>query len=173
MSCRRIDKLLPLYAGGDLPAKKAAKVRAHADACPSCRREIDGLRAALDATKALARADELGEWRETDWRALMRSVASAKTAAKRPFAPFALRPVAVGALALLLVAAGALFLLRKPAGRTVALQAASSAAAPRASTATAGPEKPKPTVLRIVTKDGQLKVIWPFDSDFNLSRYGK
>ena len=173
MSCRRIDKLLPLYAGGDLPAKKAAKVRAHAAACPSCRREIDSLRAALDATKTLARADEPDEWRESDWQALMRSIAIAKPAATRPFAPFSLRPVAVGSLAVILVAAGAFVLLRSPSGRTGALRTAVSAAAPQVSTFPPGPEKPKPTVLRIITKDGHLKVVWPFDSDFNLSRYGK
>jgi hypothetical protein len=177
MSCRRIEKSLALYAGGDLPPKKAAKVRAHVDACPICRDVVDDLRAARNAAKTLARAEDPGDWREGDWQALLRSVAAARPAARRPvvpaaFRPWAVRPVAVVALALLLVAAGAFFALRKT-GSPGALQSAVRIAEPPTTALPPGPEKPKPTILRIVTKDGQLRVVWPFDSDFNLSRYGK
>ncbi|HEX8089186.1 MAG TPA: zf-HC2 domain-containing protein [Blastocatellia bacterium] len=36
MNCRRIEKLIPLYVGGDLDVDKAGAVLAHASACARC-----------------------------------------------------------------------------------------------------------------------------------------
>jgi hypothetical protein len=71
MTCRKVLKLLPLLAGDDLGPRQARAVRAHVDACPACRRELNGIREALARVKAAARAESLPDWSEGEWTALM------------------------------------------------------------------------------------------------------
>ena len=40
MSCRRTEKLIPLYVEGDLGDRKAAMVRSHLDSCSTCRTSV-------------------------------------------------------------------------------------------------------------------------------------
>src|SRR5690349_15108908 len=45
MKCRPIQKLIPLYVEGDLPRRKAERVREHVDECLPCRGLAEGYRA--------------------------------------------------------------------------------------------------------------------------------
>ncbi len=76
MTCRKVRKLIPLIAGDDLRPRLARAVRAHIDACPGCRAELEGFRAALAEAKAAARAESVPEWGGGEWNALMARVAA-------------------------------------------------------------------------------------------------
>ena len=76
MTCRKVRKLIPLIAGDDLRPRLARAVRAHLDACPGCRAELEGFRAALAEAKAAARAESVPEWGGGEWNALMARVAA-------------------------------------------------------------------------------------------------
>ena len=85
MTCRKVRKLIPLIAGDDLRPRLARAVRAHLDACPGCRAELEGFRAALAEAKAAARAESVPEWGGGEWNALMARVAAeAKGTGKTP-----------------------------------------------------------------------------------------
>lgn len=71
MTCRKIRLLMPLFAGDDLGPRRTQAVRAHVDACPACRRELEELRAALVRFKAAATDESVPAWSEGEWRALM------------------------------------------------------------------------------------------------------
>jgi anti-sigma factor RsiW len=45
MSCKRIQKLVPLYVEGDLPRRKMERVRGHVATCLPCRAQLEGFRA--------------------------------------------------------------------------------------------------------------------------------
>jgi len=71
MTCRKVRKLMPLLAGDDLGPRRTQAVRAHVEACPACRRELEELRAALARFKAGARGESVPDWSEGEWKALM------------------------------------------------------------------------------------------------------
>ncbi len=71
MTCRKIRLLMPLFAGDDLGPRRTQAVRAHVDACPACRRELEELRAALIRFKAAAMDESVPDWSAGEWKALM------------------------------------------------------------------------------------------------------
>ena len=83
MTCRKVRKLMPLFAGDDLGPRRTRAVRSHVDACPACRRELEELREALARIKAAAKEEAVPDWNEGEWKALMvRATAQAGTGAK-------------------------------------------------------------------------------------------
>jgi RNA polymerase sigma factor (sigma-70 family) len=58
MTCRKARKLLPLFAGDDLGPRRTQAVRAHVDACPACRRELEEIRDALAHSRPRRRTSE-------------------------------------------------------------------------------------------------------------------
>jgi len=71
MTCRKAKKLIPLYAGDDLRPRLLAAVRAHVDSCPSCWEDLAEYRESLSRLKAAAKAENVPDWSEGEWRALM------------------------------------------------------------------------------------------------------
>jgi len=71
MTCRTIRRLMPLAAGDDLRPRRARAFRAHLDACPACREELRAHRAALAALRTAAKSEDVPDWTEAEWRALM------------------------------------------------------------------------------------------------------
>jgi anti-sigma factor RsiW len=71
MTCRKARQLMPLFAGDDLGPRRTRAVRAHVEACPACRRELEELREALARFKASAKAESVPDWNEGEWKALM------------------------------------------------------------------------------------------------------
>jgi anti-sigma factor RsiW len=172
MRCDRILKLLALFAGAELSRKKAGRIAAHLEACPSCRREAAGMAAALRAAKALARTDEVEDWSEPQWRSMMREITSSRIARKRILAGPAWKPVLAGAVALLLVVSGAYFFLKRssePSSVQTALRTPSqSLTAP-----VQPPERGDGKSKTIISKESGLKIIWFYNKDFQGEGYGK
>ena len=77
MNCSRACKWLPLYAGTDLPSGKARRLERHLEGCPSCRKEVEELRAALAGIRAVASRETL-DWPEGEWKSLIARVRSEK-----------------------------------------------------------------------------------------------
>lgn len=90
MTCRKVKKLIPLYAGDDLRPRLMAAVRAHVDSCPSCWKELAEYRESLSRLKAAAKAESLPDWSEGEWRALAARFRPADPGEKR--LPFFARP---------------------------------------------------------------------------------
>jgi len=62
---------MPLFAGDDLGPRRTRAVRSHVDACPACRSELEELREALARIKAAAKEEDVPDWSESEWKALM------------------------------------------------------------------------------------------------------
>jgi hypothetical protein len=78
MTCRKARRLMPLAAGDDLGPWRVRAFRAHVDACPACRTELEAYRAALGAIRTAAKEEGIPDWTEGEWQALMaRATASA------------------------------------------------------------------------------------------------
>lgn len=70
MNCRRAGKMIPLYAGGELPDKTARRMKRHLEGCSDCRETAEEFRAALAGIRTAARQDQR-DWPEAEWKSLM------------------------------------------------------------------------------------------------------
>jgi len=84
MTCRKAKKLMPLYAGDDLLTRLMTAVRVHVDSCPACRKELTEYRESLSRLKAAAKAENVPDWSEGEWRALTDRFRPADPGEKRP-----------------------------------------------------------------------------------------
>jgi len=113
MTCRKVRKLLPLVAGGDLDARRTAKIMAHVATCPECGKELANLREALARVKVMAREEAAPEWTSGEWHSLMSRIVAQEVQRRGrrvPSAPrvrrrwaFAFGLTAVAVLAVLVV----------------------------------------------------------------------
>lgn len=159
MTCRKIRHLMPLAAGGDLGPRRARAFRAHVDACPDCREELEAYRATLRALRTAAKGEGVPDWTEGEWKALMvRATASAEqggeaVAAGRP-APWPRWAAASAAGVLVgLVVLGVL--LRGPV------------AGPEGRVAAAAVREQDVVSLTMVSQETGLQIVWFFDRNFD------
>lgn len=166
MTCRKVRKLVPLAAGGDLPQRQARAFQAHIDACPGCRAELERFRADLAAVAAEAKAAGVAGWSEPEWSALMARVRREGAAARRHgtgfgpgrsrrgWAPASALGAAVG-LALLFG------LLDGPGTR----RPAAAAGGPEALVSEAKPQDV--LTMTMVSPETGLQIVWFFDRNFD------
>ncbi len=76
MKCGRAGRHIPLLAGGDLSPRKTARLIKHIEACPSCLRELEDIRAARDRIKISAREAPVEDWSDGEWKSLMARITS-------------------------------------------------------------------------------------------------
>ena len=159
MTCRKVRKLIPLAAGGDLSPRRARAVRAHLDACPACRAELEDLQTALAGFKAAARAEKVIDWSESEWKALMARVAAGAGADER--APVrAPRPMLLPRWAAASVIGAFLGL--------AVLSALFRGPSPHPELATApGTRGQDVLTMTMVSPDTGLQVVWILDKNFD------
>jgi predicted anti-sigma-YlaC factor YlaD len=166
MTCRKAKDLIPLYAGGDLRPRLAARVRAHVDSCPSCREESREYQTALARVKAAAKAEGGPDWSEADWRALMARVADegrpASEAAGGRRGPVLLPRWA--AASVLGAAIGLAVLITLVKDGRIGERPGPSAAGPVA----AGADRKQDVIsVTMVSPESGLQVVWFLDKDFD------
>jgi len=166
MTCRKALKLMPLLAGDDIGPRRARTVRAHVDACPACRRELDGIREALARVKAAARAESLPDWSAGEWKALMvRAVEGGPAAAgaRERFGRQALLPrwAAASALGALIGLAVLSVLIRGPVPGPAPVETAG-----RAAETGALPDQDVVS-MTVVSQETGLQIVWFFDKKFD------
>lgn len=166
MTCHKVRKLIPLAAGGDLRPRPAAAVRAHVDACPGCREELERFRAAMAEIKAEARARSVVEWGEVEWNTLMARVAAeTRGAAKAPgragVRVLQIRWAAASVLGAFLCLVVLNMLFRGPALRPGRMPE-------RGGNAVASKDSRQDQVaITMVSPDSGLQVVWILDKNFD------
>jgi hypothetical protein len=167
MTCRKALKLMPLAAGDDLGPRKARAFRAHLEACPGCRKELEALRAALRALRTAAKDEGVPDWAEGEWKALMaratvgtrdRGAEGRGHRARVPWPRWAAAS-AMGAILGLVVLS---VLLKSPVpgpGRTTANAGLSLEAA--------APRKQDVVSVTMVSRETGLQIVWFFDKNFH------
>jgi hypothetical protein len=131
MTCRKVEKALPLFVGRDLDPARMSEIAEHLAACERCR----GLQTELEAGRAFLEASPAPPLSEADYDTLRRGVwRRIETGAGRPEGGRAGRLVLASA-GILAVAFSAILVLRarlelpRASGRTAAAPRAEAAAA--------------------------------------------
>jgi len=164
MTCRKALKLMPLAAGEDLRPRRARAFRAHVEACPGCRKELEALRAALEAYRTAAKEEGGPDWTEGEWKALMVRATGQGRAVPRQLPRWA---VASGMGALLgLVVLSVLF--KTPGTRPERTTA--GAAIPGEP---AAPREQDVVSVTMVSQETGLQIVWFFDKTFDYEGVNK
>ncbi|MBE3125696.1 MAG: zf-HC2 domain-containing protein [Acidobacteria bacterium] len=151
MTCRKAKKLIPLYAGDDLRPRLMTAVRAHVDACPSCRKELGEYEQALTRLKEAAKAESVPDWSEGEWRALAARFKPAAPEKQKP--AFLARPRWAAASVL-----GAFLGLA-----VLSLVFKDGNLGPRG---TSPADEPSVVSLTLVSQETGLQVVWFLDKNF-------
>ena len=168
MTCRTIRRLMPLAAGDDLRPRRARAFRAHLDACPACREELRAHRAALAALRTAAKSEDVPDWTEAEWRALMARAAGqagpGRVGEEAPARPAFRRRWAAASAAGALIGLAALALLFRgpvpgPSGRT-----ASGVQAGGTVLAAGGQDV---LSMTMVSQETGLQIVWFLDKNFD------
>ena len=67
MKCRKVTRLIPLFAGSDLPAKTRVKVQRHLQDCRSCQQEYTEYQSIIQQTREWL-AQRRKDWEEAEWK---------------------------------------------------------------------------------------------------------
>jgi hypothetical protein len=155
VNCEKAKKNIPLFAGGELPERKARNLRKHLEECEACRKELTEYKAALAILKDTAHEEER-DWEESEWQNLMKKVTT-EIIRRRPL-PFLLSPRMAwgyGLLLLLIMGLAALFfrsILRKPSAPLLAKEIALTQVKPSRTF------KPEETTMSGQVKDSPFPV---------------
>ncbi len=176
MTCGRTRRLLPLFAGGDLPERKARRVREHVETCAECRREIEEYQRAVRVVADAVRVTPARDWTPGEWRAVMDRVAKEQReprdrAAAAPASKWV--PAFASAATIVVVVAISLLLKDSPI-KTAGTQPGpgmtnQQSASKKGGPAAAAPDSSKQDVLTmtLVSPDTGLQVVWVFNRNFN------
>lgn len=160
MTCHRVRKLIPLAIGDDLRPRLGRAVRAHIDACPSCRKELEEFREAMARLKAVSKKEGVPDWSEDEWNALMARIRPSASETKQP--AFLARPrwAAASVLGAVIGLAVLSVLFRDTASRRGRI-------APEGGPAVAAATREQDVVaVTMVSQETGLQVVWFFDKNF-------
>jgi len=103
MKCKKIKRLLPLYAGNDLSLRMASAVKSHLSSCPECRREYKVYIQSLQEIKEWLKSERI-DWDEAEWQQSVKRAAAGKITQKKTLAPWPFKPVwALGFMTVILI----------------------------------------------------------------------
>lgn len=167
MRCQKVQKLLPLYVGGDLRAGKDSKIESHLGCCFTCRAEFEAYRLSYTTTREWLAGDEIA-WDEWDWkrvlhRAVDRNIGSEAALARLPFVLWPFRRVWAFVL-MAGVAAGMSWILVRPLSQGPLGGLAEMTPVSIGE----GPNSQERLSMTMVSQESGLKIVWFFDKNFEL-----
>jgi len=122
MTHRLARSWMALAAGGDLPIHKAARLERHLASCNVCRADYAAYRESLDLARSEAQRESTPDWKEAEWRRVMKGVLAQEPASRLAATPRV--PgwawAAAGAVLIALVVGGFLILRKSPQSPVIA-----------------------------------------------------
>jgi len=114
MTHRRARSWMALAAGGDLAPSKAQRLERHLASCRICREEYKAYRESLDLARSEARRGRTPDWKEAEWRRVMKAARTQEPSSRPSERPRALGWAwAAAATVLIALVAGGYYVLRK------------------------------------------------------------
>ncbi len=158
MKCRKVTRLIPLFAGSDLPSKTRAKVQGHLHNCQSCQQEFTYYQTILQQTREWW-VQERKDWEEAEWKKTVHAAIKKAEKKRSWLVPW---PFKKGWAFVLMTASAILLSLlvlhpsfvKDNIGRTPTLSVLES--------------QPEIVSMKLVSKETGLKINWFFHKDLKL-----
>ncbi|MDH5466672.1 MAG: zf-HC2 domain-containing protein [Candidatus Aminicenantes bacterium] len=170
MKCKKVYRLLPLMAGGDLRSSRISAVKAHLERCPECQREYDAYILSLETTKEWLEKDRK-DWEENEWQRAVQNAVTQKKPEVSTLAPLPFRKAWAYVMMGVLAVALTLLLVVRPFDIGEGMRPDSGVSSRTQARLSGGSlEESQQEVVRmtmILPETGQ-KIIWFFDKNFTL-----
>ncbi len=170
MNCKKVQRLLPLMAGSEIPESKILSLKAHLEKCPECRQEYDSYILSLEKTKEWLAKDRK-DWEESDWqRALQRALKDKKLEVSSLVSwPFK-KAWAYSLLGVLTVALTLLFIIRPSIIQKKMGLGSEKFTEEQAQLFRSSPEESEQEVVSMtfVSQETGLKIVWFLNKNFEL-----
>ncbi len=170
MKCKKVRRLLPLVAGGDLRPSLISAVKAHLERCPGCQDEYDAYILSLETTKEWLEKDRR-DWEESEWRRAVENAVTQRRPEVSPLAPWPFQKAWAYAMMGVLAVALTLLLVVNPFNIGQGLRTdsgiASRTQAQLSGIPLNGSQQQTVKMTMVLPETGQ-KIIWFFDKNFTL-----
>lgn len=170
MKCKKVRRLLPLVAGGDLRPSRISAVKAHLERCPECQQEYDAYVLSLGTTKEWLEKDRK-DWEESEWQRTVQNAVTQKKPKVSPLAPWPFRKAWAYAVMGILAVALTLLLVVNPFDIGEGMMPDSGVSSRTQAQLSGSPlEESQQQVVKmtmVLPETGQ-KIIWFFDKNFTL-----
>lgn len=168
MKCRKVQRLLPLLAGAELPESKIPSVRSHMEECSRCRKDYEKYAILVSQTRAWF-AENRTEWQEQEWQRIVRTAIEQGTEKKTAMVPWPFPKVWAYVLMAGVMLLITVLIIRPPFVEQTGL-------VPRyADVAQMGKPggmeemgRQEVVSMTMVSRETGLKIVWVFNKNFNL-----
>ncbi len=170
MNCKKVQRLLPLMAGSEIPKLKIFSLKAHLEECPECRQEYDSYILSLEKTKEWLAKDRK-DWEESDWQRTLRKAIKDKKPEVSSLVPWPFKKTWAYSLIGVLAVALTLFLIIRPSIIQKKMGLGSEKfTEEQAQLFRSSPEESKQEVVSMtfVSKETGLKIVWFLNKNFEL-----
>jgi hypothetical protein len=159
MKCKKIQRLLPLLAGSELPESQIPSVKSHLEGCALCQEEYEKYAFLVGQTRKWLAEDKV-EWGEKEWRQTVQSAVNQGRRRKPSLVPWPFPKAWAYAIMAGVMLLLAFLVVRPPFVKQADLT-------PRYMDV-AGMEKQEVVSMTMVSRETGLKIIWFFNKNFNL-----
>jgi hypothetical protein len=170
VNCKKVQRLLPLMAGSEIPESKILSLKVHLERCPKCQKEYDSYMLSLKKTKEWLAKDKV-DWEERDWqRALKRAIKDRKPEISLlAYWPFK-KVWAYSLIGMLVVALTLLFIIRPSIIQKEMGLGSEKFTEEQAQLFRSSPEESEQEIISmtIVSKETGLKIVWFLNKNFEL-----
>lgn len=170
MNCKKVQRLLPLMAGSEIPQSKILSLRAHLEECPKCRQEYDSYMLSLEKTKEWLAKDRK-VWEESDWKQALQRAIKDKKPEVTPLVPWPFKKVwAYSFIGMFVVALTLLFIIRPSIIQKKMGLGSEKFTQEQAQLFRSSPEESEQEVvsMTLVSKETGLKIVWFLNKNFEL-----
>ncbi|NIO49391.1 MAG: hypothetical protein GTN73_08175 [Candidatus Aminicenantes bacterium] len=170
MNCRKVQSLLPLMAGSEIPKSKILSLKAHFENCPKCQQEYDSYMLTLKKTKEWLAKDRI-DWEERDWQQVLKRAIKDKKPEVSPLVYWPFKKVwAYSLLGMLVVALTLLFIIGPSITQKEMGLGSEKFTEEQAQLFRSSPEESEQEVvsMTIVSKETGLKIVWFLNKNFEL-----
>jgi anti-sigma factor RsiW len=170
MNCRETKNARLLFLEGELPVRKARRLKKHLESCPVCRTELKEFESALDGLRAAAHEEER-DWTDSEWSSLLARVTAQPIRGRRPV--FRRNPRLAWAFGILFFCLVALsIVLFKPVFKNAVSplpgeRVPTSSAGASAAGAVEEPLSQNRLSVTLVSNESGLRVYWYFNKNFD------
>lgn len=170
MNCKKVQRLLPLMAGSDIPQSKILSLKAHLEKCPECRQEYDSYILSLEKTKEWLAKDGK-DWEESDWQRVLQRAMKDKKPKVSSLGLWPFKKVwAYSLTGMLAVSLTLLFIIRPSIIQKKMGLGSEKFTEEQSQLFRSSPEESKQEVISmtIVSKETGLKIVWFLNKNFEL-----